>query len=178
MNKRLTFLAFAVVPIAAIAIVAAMGLFQTSSAEGSPPPAETRVIHMTALEYKGSTSVGSEPCPTATPPPGGGYKLDLSGVDCTDPTDRWTTSTYRFEPATLVVNQGDEVELHIWGVNGAIHASVIEDLPGGDVNFVVTRGNLTIVNFTASRAGNFQMICQTHPPSMTMDIVVLPWPDR
>lgn len=72
-------------------------------------PAVKRTIHMSAVEYKGSAAVDKEPFPHQKPPPGGGYLL-------TPPQQgQWQTSTYRFEPGYIVVTQGDEVELQIWG---------------------------------------------------------------
>jgi hypothetical protein len=123
-----------------------------------------RVIYMSAVEYKGGTS--TEPFPSATPPPGGGYLLKPP-----DSTGRWETSTYRWEPGTILVNQGDEVELRIWGVNGAEHPSYVENYIA---DFTVTRGNLTVLNFTADKAGSFRIHCNAHQPSMETLLVVMP----
>jgi len=119
---------------------------------------------MSAVEYKGSTEVAKEAFPAAPVPAGGGYVLK-------PPTDgKWETSTYRWEPGTIVVYQGDEVELQIWGVNGADHPGRIE---GYDKTFNVRRGQLTTISFTASRAGVFRILCDVHNPSMTGTLVVL-----
>jgi len=93
------------------ALLAALGVaalfLDRGEAAGTP-----KVIYMSAVEHKGGTS--TEPFPSATPPPGGGHLLNPP-----DATGRWETSTYRWEPGTIVVDKGDEVELWIWGVNGS-----------------------------------------------------------
>ena len=149
---------------------------------GSPEQAaagENKVIYMTALEYKGSTEQGGEPYPGDINV-GPGYK-NIPPVDA-DPTTRWATQTYRYEPGTIVVNRGDEVELRIWGVNGSQHPTTIEryaEAPEGELGaFTPMRGQLTVVNFTADKAGSFKMICQIHGPSMETLITVLPFPDK
>lgn len=148
--------------LAALGVAAAVVLAACGTA--SAPAATKRTIHMTALEYKGSTEVAKEPFPVAAVPGGGGYILK-------DPKDgKWETSTYRWEPGTIVVYQGDDVELRIWGVNGAEHPGRIE---GYEKAFSVKRGQLTTVSFTASKPGVFRILCDVHNPSMTGTLVVL-----
>ena len=74
-------------------------------------------------------------------------------------------------PSDITVRQGDDVNLQLLGVNGALHPTTIE---GYDIAFDVTRGNLTEVEFTADQAGVFRIICAVHQPSMTGRLVVLP----
>ncbi|MBI2878083.1 MAG: hypothetical protein HYY20_14495 [Candidatus Tectomicrobia bacterium] len=125
---------------------------------------------MSAVEYKGSANTSTEPFPSVAPPSGGGYRLN-------EPDDKgnWSTSTYRWEPGAIFVNRGDKVELRIWGVNGAVHDAHIEGLVS---NFTVQRGQLTIVSFTAKKAGTYKIHCGTHGPSMEALLVVLPYPSR
>ncbi|MBI2913851.1 MAG: hypothetical protein HYY03_08015 [Chloroflexi bacterium] len=150
-----------------LAVVAATGAWLTLDGGRSARPAAAspkKVIYMSAVEYKGGTS--SEPFPATTPPPGGGYLLKPP-----DTTGRWETSTYRWEPGTVLVNEGDEVELWIWGVNGSSHPSHIEEYVP---QFTVTRGQLTVVSFTADKVGTFKIHCSAHQPSMEALLVVLP----
>lgn len=157
-----------VLTVAAVVAAAAAGGWLALNGGGSPEPAaagEKRVIYMSAVEYKGGTS--SEPFPSATPPAGGGYILKPP-----DATGRWETSTYRWEPGVITVSRGDEVELHIWGVNGALHPSWIE---GYVPSFTVQRGQLAVVSFTADKAGIFKIHCDAHAPSMEALLVVLPF---
>jgi hypothetical protein len=147
--------------LAAILAGLALGWLALDSGAAAAP---RRVIYMSAVEYKGGTS--SEPFPTDPAPAGGGYIIKPP-----DATGRWETSTYRWEPGTIMVNQGDEIELWIWGVNGALHPSYIEEYVP---EFSVTRGNLTVLNFTADKAGTFRIHCSAHQPSMEAQLVVLP----
>jgi plastocyanin len=152
-----TLAAIATLAVSAALVVAACG---TTAA----PAATKRTIYMSAVEYKGGTEVAKEPFPAAAVPGSGGYILKK-------PVDgRWETSTYRWEPGTIVVYQGDDVELQIWGVNGADHPGRIE---GYDRSFNVKRGQLTTVSFTADKAGVFRILCDVHNPSMTGTLVVL-----
>lgn len=148
---------------ATLAVGVVAGLLVAACGTAGAPPAK-RTIYMSALEYKGTTEVAKEPFPPAAAPTGGGYELKA-------PADgKWQTSTYRWEPGTVVVNQGDEVELQIWGVNGANHPGRIE---GYDKTFTVKRGQLTSVSFRADKAGIFRILCDVHNPSMTGTLVVL-----
>lgn len=131
----------------------------------SAPAAAKRTIYMTAVEYKGTTEVAKEAFPTSKLPEGAGYARKApQGAT-------WETSTYRWEPGSITVYQGDEVELQIFGVNGANHPSKVE---GYEQAFVVKRGELTTVSFKADKAGIFRVLCGTHAPSMTGTLIVLP----
>lgn len=162
------------------------GLMALGGLGGAEPAAagETKVIHMTALEYKGSTNSPSESFPGVDVPAGGGYKnippcSEVGpGEACysADDTLRWGTQTYRYEPATIVVNKGDDVLLKIWGVNGSAHPTTIERFV--PEIFTPTRGELTEVEFTADKAGSYKMTCLVHGPSMETWITVLPFPDK
>ena len=66
-------------------------------------------------------------------PAGGGYGLIAPNGD-----GYWTAETYRFDPGTIVINQGDIVTLEIIGINGQAHPFAVE---GYDVSGVVRRGH-------------------------------------
>ncbi len=136
--------------------------------QSAPVASAERTLYMAAVEPKGSTTVDKEPFPSAALPEGGGYGLIEPNADGT-----WTVETYRFDPSTLVVNQGDIVTLEIVGINGAEHPFVIE---GYKVNGAIKRGQVTRVTFTADKAGIFRITCGKHLPTMTADLVVLPKP--
>lgn len=131
----------------------------------SAPGARRRTIYIAALEPKGGASVAQEPFPAASLPGGGGYLLRKP-----DDKGRWEVSTYRWDPGTIVVNQGDEVTLEIIGINGDDHPFTIE---GYWLSGVVRRGHITRVNFVADKPGIFKVICRKHAPSMQADLVVL-----
>lgn len=151
--------------ILALGILAAGLSACTEAATSSIEPAE-RTIYMAAVEPKGGQTVDKEPFPETALPEGGGYVLKEPNDE-----DRWEVSTYRWEPGTIVVTEGDLVTLEIIGINGAEHSFTIE---GYDVSGLVTRGNLTTVSFTADKAGIFKIVCASHMPSMQADLVVLP----
>lgn len=124
-----------------------------------------RTIYVAAIEPKGGANVDQEPFPATPLPSGGGY-----GLKKPDEKGRWEVSTYRWDPGTLVVNQGDKVTLEIVGINGDEHPFTIE---GYWISDVVRRGQITRVTFTAEKAGIFKIICRKHAPAMQADLVVL-----
>ena len=131
----------------------------------SAPAAAKRTIYMSAVEYKGTTEVAKEAFPTSKLPEGAGYSRKApQGAT-------WETSTYRWQPGSITVYQGDDIELQIFGVNGANHPSKVE---GYEKAFAVKRGELTTVSFKADKAGIFRIICDAHAPSMTGTLIVLP----
>lgn len=125
-----------------------------------------RHFTIAVIEPKGGTTVDKEAFPETALPEGGGYVLKA-------PNDvgRWEVSTYMFMPSQVIVNEGDEVTLEYVGVNGAEHPGRIE---GYDVDFTVKRGQVTLVTFTADKAGVFQIHCPVHHPSMRGELIVLP----
>jgi heme/copper-type cytochrome/quinol oxidase subunit 2 len=130
----------------------------------SQPPRQ-RTIYIAAIEPKGGAHVDHEPFPEKPLPSGGGYSLKKP-----DDKGRWEVSTYRWDPGTIVVNQGDRVTLEIVGINGDEHPFTIE---GYWISEVVRRGQITRVTFTADKAGIFKIICRKHAPAMQADLVVL-----
>ncbi|MBM2826760.1 MAG: hypothetical protein HW403_824 [Dehalococcoidia bacterium] len=165
MNRRLP---LTVIALAALAAIAALGAAcaQQSAKAASIPPTKW-VINMSAVEYKGSTEVAKEPFPSQAEPPGGGYILKA-------PVDgKWETSAYRWAPESFTVFQGDDVELKIFGINGADHPANIK---GYVDSFNVKRGQLTTVNFKADKVGVFKIVCTVHTPSMEGYLTVLPRP--
>jgi plastocyanin len=142
-----------------------VGCIAATDLHGQPAPAK-RVITMAAVEAKGATTLDKEPFPKAALPEGGGYILKKP-----DATGRWEVSAYRWDPAQVIVNQGDEVTLEIVGINGDAHPAVIE---GYGIRFLVRRGEVTRVSFKASKAGVFRIVCDKHHPSMRGELVVLP----
>ncbi len=137
-----------------------------AAAKGDVVAPMTRTFYMEAIEPKGSTSLEKEPFPSEALPAGDGYKLEEPDED-----GNWVVETYTWAPDQIVVNEGDTVDLQIVGINGARHDAEIE---GYVDDFVVERGKLTTVNFVANEPGVFKLICNTHPPAMTGELVVLP----
>lgn len=134
------------------------------SATGGAPI--ERTISMAAVEPKGGVTADQEPFPTQPLPDGGGYILKAP-----DASGRWEVSTYRWDPGTIVVNQGERVTLEMVGINGKEHPFRIE---GYNLGGVVRRGQVTRTTFTAAQAGVFQIMCDVHLPTMHANLIVLP----
>jgi plastocyanin len=66
---------------------------------------------------------------------------------------------YRWDPSTIFVEKGEEVELRILGVNGHEHPFYIE---GTDVKGTVQKGKETVVTVTFDKEGTYRLICNTH----------------
>jgi hypothetical protein len=147
-------------------LVVALAFVLPGQGAGQPASAR-RTIYMAAVEPKGGAAVTSEPFPTAALPPGQGYVLKEP-----DATGRWEVSGYYWQPGFLLANQGEDLTLEILGINGAEHPSVIEGI--NVPPFTVRRGQITRVNFRATRPGFYRIACTTHLPSMVGYLVVLP----
>ncbi len=79
----------------------------------------------------------------------------------------------------MVAYQGDTLELHVFVLNGNTHETWIEDPDGnivGDV-VVMNRGREYDLSASLEKAGVYRLICSTHAPTMTAEIVVLPRPE-
>lgn len=129
--------------------------------------ADKRTFTVLAIEPKGGTTVDKEPFPAASLPAGGGYVLSQPD----EKTRRWEVSAYVWQPAQIVVNQGDEVTLEFVGINGAAHATTIAAF---GQRFTLKRGEVNRVTFTADKAGIFGIVCSTHQPSMSGELIVMP----
>jgi plastocyanin len=125
-----------------------------------------RVVYMAAVEMKGGTQQEKEPYPEAPLLSGAGYIKTPPNA-----AGRWEVSAYQWSPATVVVQKGETVTLEIVGINGDLHPSTI---PGLVDSFVVKRGQITRVTFTAGKPGLYPIICTKHQPNMQGTLVVLP----
>ena len=149
-------------------VLPAIGLALALPGWTQPKPdsaVKQRTIYVAAVESKGGAMVDHEPFPSTSLPPGGGYILKKP-----DDKGRWEVSSYRWDPGTIVVNEGDRVTLEIVGINGDEHPFTIE---GYWISDVVRRGKITRITFNADKVGIFKIICRTHAPSMQADLVVL-----
>lgn len=112
-----------------IVLIAAACLKWNQSREAMGASQETRVFHLVTGEFKTTTKEGK--------------KLEV----------------YRWDPGTIVVNEGDAVELRIAGVNGQSHPFIIEGL---NIKGEVVKGKTTVVRFAAERRGTYPIVCLTH----------------
>ena len=167
MGKKLWLLAAIAVGITAIGVASVA--VSTSDAKAT---AKTRMIYMSAVEWKGSSNVSKEAYPTAPLPTGGGYEsfppghAELAG----QPAGTWAVETYRFDTAVVAACKGERVVLKIFGVNAKSHEIVIPDF---DKSFTVYRGQMATSVFKANKVGIFPITCITHKPSHTADLIVL-----
>ena len=167
MSRKLWVLAAVAVGITAIGV--ASFAVATSDAKAS---VKTRMIYMSAVEWKGSSNISKEPYLTAKLPAGGGYESFAPGSPevASKPGD-WAVETYRFDTAVVAACKGERVVLKIFGVNAKSHEIVIPDF---NKSFTVYRGQLATAVFKANKTGIFPITCITHRPSHTADLVVLP----
>jgi plastocyanin len=150
-----------------LALSATLGLALALGGAGLPwAQAPGRTIYMAAVEMKGGTQQEKEPYPAAALPAGGGYIKTPPNAG-----GRWEVSAYQYSPGTIVVRQGETVTLEIVGVNGDLHPSTI---PGLVESFTVKRGEITRVNFAATKPGLYSIVCTKHQPNMQATLVVLP----
>ena len=154
--------------VAAIAVgITAIGVASVApSASDAKAAVKTRMIYKSAVEWKGSVEVAKEPFPTVPLPAGGGYERFAP-----DATGKWSVETYRFDTAVVAACQGERVVLTIFGVNGKEHVTTVPDF---GKNFTIRRGQMSTVVFRVPKTGIVPIICVTHRPSHTADLVVLP----
>lgn len=129
--------------------------------------AEKRFFTILAVEPKGGATVDKEPFPTSPLPSGGGYVI----AQPDEKTGRWEVSAYIWQPSQIIVNEGDEVTLEFVGINGAAHPTSIAAF---GQTFTVQRGHAHRVTFTADKVGIFGIVCSTHKPSMSGELIVMP----
>lgn len=161
--------------LAAIAVgVVAVGVASVAVSDSDAKAAvKTRMIYMSAVEWKGSTTVAKEAFPTSPLPKGGGYErfepgnAELAG----QPAGTWAIETYRFDTGVVAACKGERVVLKIFGVNAKEHHITIPDF---DKDFTVLRGQLATSVFKADKVGIFPIICITHQPAHRAELVVLP----
>lgn len=137
------------------------------TAWSSPASAEKRFFTLLAVEPKGGTTVDKEPFPTGPLPPGGGYVI----APPDEKTRRWEVSAYVWQPSQIIVNEGDEVTFEFVGINGSAHPTSIAAF---GQTFTVKRGEAHRVTFTADKVGIFGIVCSTHRPSMSGELIVMP----
>lgn len=142
----------------------------------SIPDPTTRLIQITAFEIKGSTSA-SELAPPSVDPAGLslGYGFKDVGEYEAD-SDKWQVASYMWSPGEVTAFEGDRLDLNIFVLNGNEHDVWIEG-PDGETVLDATelnRGREYQFTVSATKAGVYRLICSTHAPTMTAEIVVLP----
>ncbi len=106
----------------------------------------------------------------------GGYYLFMTAED------EWRIGSYMFVPQEAIAYRGEHITLEVFGVRGSHHinvlrgpdGNVVKDPGGEDIRFTVHRGELKSAEFIAEQPGLYRLICEPHPPTMVMNIHVLP----
>jgi plastocyanin len=111
------------------------------------------------------THPAEQPPVNSTIPTGGGFR-----VTTPNKVGAWDFRSFTFSPDQIVVNQGDKVNLHFIGVQGAHHVVSVE----GVDTFELMRGQIHTVSFTANNPGTITYVCHVHLPNMVGQILVLP----
>ncbi len=154
--------------------LAAVSLFVIGCSASSD--ADVREIFVTGVELKGTTSTESLSVPDVDPTTLSlGYRYKAPGFDEANPAN-WQVATYVWTPGTITAFEGDEITLTVFIVNGDHHSTRLIAPDGTQVGATddYQRGRETKVQFTATQAGTYQFLCDTHAPTMSADILILP----
>ena len=149
--------------VSAVVLAGATGL----AASATSASAEKRFFTILAVEPKGGVTTDKEPFPQEALPKGGGYVMSQPD----EKTRRWEVSAYIWQPSQIIVNEGDEVTLEFVGINGATHPTTIAAF---GQTFTLKRGHAHRVTFKADKPGIFGIVCSTHQPSMSGELIVMP----
>ena len=140
------------------------------------PPGEKHFF-VTGVEWKGSTSATELAQPTEDPAGlSNGHGFKGTGVYDTSNPDKWQVASYVWTPGSMVVSQGDKVDLTLFIVNGNRHATWVQapDMSVAASRMEMNRGREYELSFVASQPGVYKLLCDTHGPSMAASILVLP----
>jgi len=135
-----------------------------------------RLIEVTGLEIKGTTNTDDLAVPEVDPETlSAGFGYDPPGFDEDNPTN-WRVASYIWGPGNMTAFQGDSIDLHTFILNGNSHNVWVEAPDGSKVveDIEMNRGRDYNLKFDATQAGVYKLVCSTHGPTMTADIVVLP----
>ena len=146
-------------------------------ADSFPPPT-SRNIQVTAFEIKGSTSASELAPPSVDPATlSSGYGFKDVGVYEAD-SDKWQVASYMWSPGEVTAFQGDTLDLNIFVLNGNKHETWVQGPDGETVvgPIELKRGREYTISIGVVKPGVYRLICNTHAPTMTAEILVLPRP--
>jgi plastocyanin len=83
----------------------------------------------------------------------------ITGEFVTETADGKKIEVYRFDPGTIYLKKGEEVDLKILGVNGDEHTFLIENT---DIKGRIEKGKETVVPLQFDKPGTYRLICITH----------------
>lgn len=150
-------------------VIGALAL--TACGTSGADPSDVR-FDVELIEVKGATDGITAPDPNPETL-SSGYGYTPPGEYDADNPNKWQVATYMFAPGAMSVVEGDDVTLRMFGVNGDEHQIFVQAPDGSTVvdSFTVNRGREVTVGFTADQAGHYKIICTTHAPTMTADIL-------
>lgn len=158
----------------ALAIAVLMALVVTACGDdGGAEPGDV-TFDLEVIEIKGATDGIS--APEVDPETlSAGYRFTPPGEYDADNPAKWQVSTYMYSPGAMAAVQGDDVTLRFFGVNGDEHIMFVQAPDGSQVSETVTlnRGRELTIDFTADQLGHYKIICSTHAPTMTADLLVV-----
>jgi plastocyanin len=161
-------------------IVALLTLSASLLARGATAqlgPAPLHAIYMTAVEFKGSTTIDRLAPPPVNPATmSRGYMYRAPGDADPASPHTWEVASYRFSPGFVGVPQGASVVLSVFIANGDHHEVTLTAPDGQSLVTKATwdRGREYTMFFVADQLGPYRLNCGTHAPSMTATIMVLP----
>ncbi|MGH7331549.1 MAG: cupredoxin domain-containing protein [Candidatus Rokuibacteriota bacterium] len=164
------------VQLAVCSLAATLGFGLAGDLRADERAGTTHIVFMTAFEVKGATTTDKLAPPAQDPLElSKGYSFKGSGPAGGTPL-RWEVSSYMFNPASVTVRQGDEVDLTVFVVNGDEHEAWVT-APDGTYavpKAMWNRGREYRVRFRVDKMGTYQLVCSSHAPSMAASFVVLP----
>jgi plastocyanin len=137
-----------------------------------PAQAETREFHIVTVHLDGHTGIAAsadhpaEAFPETPMPPGGGLILTKPNAD-----GKWRMRAFVFQPAQVIVRQGDEVKLTFVGSQGPMHKIKVDGVAD---EIVLKRGEIRSVTVKADKVGSISYVSVERMPSMRGEVVVLP----
>lgn len=129
LTKRSIFLFLAVLTVIGSAIAVIYTKSENVTAFNPAENENVRDIHMVTGEFKTTTSDGEE------------------------------MEVYRWDPGTIFVSKGENVNLKILGVNGSEHPFYIE---GTNIKGTVKKGEETVIPLNFSKKGTYKLVCDVH----------------
>ncbi len=159
----------------AVLLLAACGDDDDGGGGISIPPTN-RLIEVTGFEVKGTTNTDDLAAPEVDPKTlSAGYGYNAPGFD-EDSPNNWRVASYMWNAGDTTAFQGDSMNLHVFILNGNSHNVWVEAPDGSKVvdDIEMNRGRTYNLEFDATEAGVYKLVCSTHGPTMTAEIVVIP----
>jgi plastocyanin len=138
----------------------------------APAQAEKREFYIVTVHHDGKTNVKGD----ATHPPEAFPDKPFTStsgmwVKGPQPNGDWNVRAFVFNPAQVIVQQGDDVTLHFVGIHGVAHTIAVD---GISEPVSVTRGTTATVSFKAEKPGIVSFASTRLGPTMRGQVVVLP----